>query len=162
MPRLIALAGMTLTLLVLSATVALAQHFQGAEPTCSVTGTTVTCTGSDIAGLGNDNVRAELIATYSGVIECTNPGGQVVEAHETTFSTESDTGVLRSKNGRVLVPQTSVSGPTELTRDEERTFCPNPQWDAALTDVELESFTYTIFTVNRRTGDTVFFQTSGP
>jgi hypothetical protein len=151
----------SLILIVFTASSAFAQHFQSDEPTCDVSGTTVTCTGSDIAGLGNDNVRAELLATYSGRVECTNHGGQLVEAQETTFDVESDSGVLRSKNGRVLVPELSVSGPTSLTPAQERALCPNPNWDASLEDVELESWSYTIYTVSRRTGETVFFSLSG-
>ena len=131
------------------------------EPQCVVAGSTVTCEGSDIAGVGNLDAVATLTVVYSATVECTNPGGQVVEAQETTFDDTVSSDRIRPKNGRLTVPVLSSEAPT-LTPAEENTFCPNPRWDANLTDVQLESFEYSIVFIDRK-GNVVdeFYSISG-
>jgi len=59
------------------------------EPVCTVTGTTVTCTGTQIEGVGNTNALVELdvTSTISGV--CHNPGvnSKIVEPFSESITT---------------------------------------------------------------------------
>lgn len=118
-------------------------------PECTITGTTVTCTGTQIAGVGNDNAVATLSVTATGVVECNNPGenpNNPIEVHEATFNFSATSGVLEPKNGRLEVPALSATAPTELTAEQETALCPNPNWEADLLEetVTITGYTYTI------------------
>jgi hypothetical protein len=121
-------------------------HFaKGAgAPVCTVTGTTVSCTGTAIAGVGNTNATVTLAVTsrISGV--CHNPGvnSKVVEPFSESITTSTSSVVTSTKNGRLLVPAQTTTG----TSAEEflATFeCPNPRWTAEVTSNVL-SFRYTL------------------
>jgi hypothetical protein len=118
------------------------------EPGCTIAadGLTVNCVSTQIAGVGNNNAVATLTATYSGTVDCNNPGNNrnnPIESHETTFDVVASSGIVEPKNGRLVIPALSA-GPRALTPEEEATLCPNPNWEAVLRDVELVGFTYTI------------------
>jgi hypothetical protein len=104
----------------------------------------VTCSGYELGGVGNTNVDVHLDAVYSATVLCNNPAGSKnrnndIEPHQTTFASSQDFNVPSTKNGRLRVPQTSVSpGGT----DEE--LCPNGNWEVVLEDLQLESFTYSV------------------
>ncbi|KAM5341414.1 hypothetical protein ACJ41O_014445 [Fusarium nematophilum] len=125
-----------------------AHYAKGAtEPTCTVTGTpepTVSCSSTEIQGVGNTNadVRLSVTTTFSGV--CHNPGvnSKVVEPFSDSDTDDTSSTLTPTKNGRLLVPSQSVAAPT----DEEflQTFtCPNPNWTPEVTRSEL-SFIYTV------------------
>lgn len=119
-------------------------HLQSGTPTCSVSGTTVTCTSYQLAGVGNADATASLVANYRGTVDCRNHGGNVVESHSTSFSDQKTTGSLSPKNGKLTVPSLQASPtPAELSG---ATFCPNPNWTAELRPgtLQLTSFTYTL------------------
>jgi hypothetical protein len=63
-------------------------HLQAGAIGCAVQpdGLTVSCTACELAGVGNTNAFVSLQATYSGVVDCFNHGGNLVESHETTFT----------------------------------------------------------------------------
>jgi len=135
------------------------------QPDCAVTDQTVNCVSTQIAGVGNNNAVATLTATYSGVVDCNNPGenpNNPIESHETTFDVVSSSDIIEPKNGRLVIPALSAS-PRALTPEEEATLCPNPNWEAVLRDVELVSFTYTIDFVDAE-GNVIenFFSQTGP
>lgn len=137
-----------------------------AAPECSVTGTTVTCTGTEIAGVGNNNAVATLDVTATGVVECNNPGenrNNPIEVHETTFGFSSTSGVLEPKNGRLAVPELSATAPTALTPEQESAFCPNPNWEADLLaeTVTITGFSYSIDFLTRD-GAENFLTITGP
>jgi len=121
-------------------------HFaKGAgEPVCTVDGTTVSCTGTTIVGVGNTNATVTLAvtSTISGV--CHNPGvnNKVVDPFSDSV-TESTSSLLTStKNGRLTVPAQSTTGVS--SGDFLETFtCPNPRWEAEVTSNVL-SFEYTL------------------
>ena len=140
-----------------------------AAPECSITGTTVTCTGTEIAGVGNNDGVATLDVTATGIVDCNNPSesnqNNPIESHEATFDFSTDTGVIEAKNGRLLVPPLSATAPTTLTAEQEATLCPNPNWDAVLREgsVTITSYTYTINFVDREGNVTENFLTlTGP
>jgi hypothetical protein len=104
----------------------------------------VTCSSYELAGVGNTNVDVHLDAVYSATVLCNNPAGgknrnNEIEPHTTTFAASEDFNVPSTKNGRLRIPGTSVSpGGT----DED--LCPNGNWETLLTDLTLESFTYSL------------------
>jgi hypothetical protein len=157
MKRIGIIYGLSLFLLALGIPAAQAAnpHFvTGFEPpTCTVTGTTVSCTGSEIAGVGNDNAVATLSVVASGTVDCNNPSeanqNNPIESHETTFDFSVSSPVLEPKNGRLVVPELSATAPTSLTAEQEAALCPNPQWVAVLRNVAIDSWTYTIVFLDR-------------
>jgi hypothetical protein len=123
-------------------------HFQQGDATCSVSGLTVTCTSYQLAGVGNTNATASLVARYTATVDCYNPGvnpQNPIESHTTTFDASSNTGQLSPKNGRLTVPQLSVS-PTTGGALDAATYCPNANWEARIRagTLRLVSFTYTL------------------
>jgi hypothetical protein len=149
------IATLVTLLVALSASVALAAtvispanapsgtHLQAGTIGCGVgtDGLTVTCTAYELAGVGNTNADVLLSATYSGVVDCRNHGGNVVESHETTFSDETGGTVRSSRNGRLRVGAQEVSPDLDLAEP-----CPNPNWTPEFHagSPTLDSFTYTL------------------
>jgi hypothetical protein len=120
-------------------------HLQTGTIFCTVGGNlSVTCSSYELAGVGNTNVDVHLDAVYSATVLCNNPAGgknrnNEIEPHTTTFASSQDFNVPSTKNGRLTIPGTSVSpGGT----DED--LCPNGNWETVLTDLTLESFTYSL------------------
>lgn len=110
-----------------------------AEPVCTISGTTVSCTGTQIQGVGNTNARAvlDVSTTISGV--CHDPGNdKIVEPHSKTTTGESAADLTPSRNGRLDVPPLSAAGATSTTFT-----CPNKNWRPEITSV-VTSFTYTL------------------
>jgi hypothetical protein len=121
-------------------------HFKSGTASCSVSGTTVTCPGYTLAGVGNTNATAELDATYSATVVCVNPGGNTSDSqHQGTFT--SSTGPIPlhpTKNGNLTVGTLSVSAPSEQDFLAQQT-CPNPGWNPTVPGgITLQSFTYTL------------------
>src|SRR5215208_5296089 len=122
-----------------------AHYARGAsEPVCTVTGTTVTCTGTAIEGVGNTNATVELAvtSTISGV--CHNPGvnSMVVEPFSESVTTTTSSELTSTRNGRLVVPaQTTVGTSTEEFLATPT--CPNPNWTPEVTSNVL-SFQYTL------------------
>ena len=121
-------------------------HFaRGAgEPICTVSGTTVTCTGTAIEGVGNTNATVVLAvtSTVSGV--CHNPGtnSKVVDPFSESITTTTSSNLTSTKNGRLVVPAQETEGTS--TEDFLATFeCPNPNWTPEVTSNVL-SYEYTL------------------
>jgi hypothetical protein len=118
-------------------------HLQSGTIGCTVgaDGLTVTCTTFELAGVGNTNADVSLVANYSAVVDCRNPGGNIVESHETTFSDETEFTVTSSKNGRLRVPAATASPDLALAEP-----CPNPNWTPRFHagSPVLDGFTYTL------------------
>ena len=170
MKRLWILAALSVLLVAVLGTAAQAAnpHFvEGYDPpTCSIDGTTVSCTGTQIAGVGNYDAIATLAVTASGIVDCNNPGenpNNPIESHEATFAFSTDSGVLEPKNGRLVVPPLSATAPTSLTAEQESALCPNPNWEADLREgsVVITSWTYTIDFLTRA-GTVNFYSVTGP
>jgi hypothetical protein len=123
-------------------------HFTkgNAEPVCTENEATntVSCTGTQVAGVGNTNADISLVVEASAIVECHNPGSKdkVVEPHSTTL-TDTETDVAFSaKNGRLTVDPISE---TITERDVETAFtCPNPNWREEVTDITITGFTYSV------------------
>jgi hypothetical protein len=100
-------------------------HLQAGAIGCAVEsdGLTVSCTAFELAGVGNTNAFVSLTANYSGIVDCFNKGGNLVESHETTFSATNEATLTPSRNGRLRVDARSVSPDLDLAEP-----CPNPNW----------------------------------
>ena len=125
-----------------------AHYRQGsAEPVCTLSGLTVTCTGTQIAGVGNTNATQTLAVTSTFTGTCSNPAGannpnNPIEPFTESETTTTSNQLLPNRNGTLVVPAISATG----TSSEEflATFeCPNPQWEATVASTDV-SFLYTL------------------
>ncbi len=152
------IAALSMVFVALGATAAKAgPHYvaPAGDPVCTVNEATdtVSCTGTEIAGVGNNNAEATLVVNASATLLCHNPGNDnIVEPHTVNVTKTASTGQIEPKNGRLIVPAVSTTATLTPTPT-----CPNPNWRAEITDVTITSFTYTL-----TLGGEVFFTTSGP
>jgi len=120
-----------------------------AEPVCTSTTTpttgaiTVSCTGTQIAGVGNTNADLDLAVTGTANFVCHNPGNDnIVEPHSGTVDESTSTTLTPSRNGTLVVPaQTATISPGEAAAQFE---CPNPNWREEFTGFSDLSFTYSL------------------
>jgi hypothetical protein len=118
-------------------------HLQTGTIDCTESATGVSCTTYELAGVGHTNATVSLAATYSATIQCTNNGGQLVEAHDDAVTTVTSAALTSSKNGRLAVPALSSTAPTEAEVLAQAD-CPNPNWTPSVQagSVQLASWTY--------------------
>lgn len=118
-------------------------HFAaGTSSSCAVASLTVTCNAYELAGLGNTNADAVLALNFSATVTCTNHGGQLVEVKTQFPTTTFARNNLRTKNGRLTVPQLTNSGEVPSDNDFERQAnCPNGNWTKHLVPGSI-SFTF--------------------
>jgi hypothetical protein len=117
-------------------------HTQSGQIGCTVgPDLSVTCSPFQLAGVGNTNVDVLLTASYSATIDCRNHGGSIVESHETSINPTDEATVFPTKNGRLSVPEQTVSADVSLGEP-----CPNPNWTPEIQGetLTLNSFTYTL------------------
>jgi hypothetical protein len=122
-------------------------HFaRGAsEPVCTINESTdtVSCTGTEFAGVGNTNATAVLTVFADAEIECRAPGNDKrVEPHSTSLTDTESANLTPTRNGRLTVnPLTERI----TTGDVSGAFtCPNENWNQVVTDVDITGFTYTV------------------
>jgi len=120
-------------------------HLQSGAIGCTVTGVSVSCSSYELAGVGNTNASVILTATYSADVACNNPAGgknrnNDIEPHATSFDVDDSFTAASTKNGRLTVRSASVS-PGEVSDDD---LCPNGNWIPEVTNLTLESFSYTV------------------
>lgn len=114
------------------------------EPVCTFVGSTLSCTGTQIVGVGNTNADLEIAVTTSVTGVCRNPGvnNKVVDPFTESDTAETSIELTPSKNGRLIVPAQSVPvpSPSDVLADFS---CPNPNWTPVVTSTAV-SFTYTL------------------
>lgn len=111
---------------------------------CSVSGLTVTCGPTAIAGIGNTDATLTLSVSYAATVQCRNHGGQVVEVKtQSTTRTVAPDDVTEVRNGTLYVRQFS-SGPAPTSQSFlDQATCPNPNWTKELQgSPTVTSFTY--------------------
>lgn len=120
-------------------------HLQTGTIDCTESAAGVSCTTYELAGVGHTNAEVALSATYSATIQCTNHGGQLVEAHDDAVTEITGASLTSSKNGRLVVPALSSTAPTEAAVLAQAD-CPNPNWTPSVLagSVMLDSWTYTL------------------
>jgi hypothetical protein len=103
----------------------------------------INCSPYVLGGVGHTNATVSLVASYSAIIDCFNPGTNPqnpIESHTANFSQSSTATVASTKNGQLNVPARSVS-PFSAPQ-----VCPNPNWTPQIRagSLVLNSFTYTL------------------
>jgi hypothetical protein len=106
-----------------------------------------------ITGLGSDLVTLQLITSGTAFVDCTNKGGQLVEAQAQTADASTTTAPQRPENGRLAFNFTSTA-PTELTTNP----CPNGNWTYTITSIDITSATLNVI----QNGETVLTYTENP
>jgi hypothetical protein len=120
-------------------------HVQAGTIGCTETAAGVTCTEFELAGVGHTDATVTLEATYTASIQCTNNGGNLVESHDHAVTDATSTELTSSKNGRLVVPEQTSTGPSEADVLAAAD-CPNPNWTPSVLEgsVTLESWAYTL------------------
>ena len=119
-------------------------HLQTGTIGCSVgADLSVSCSGFELAGVGHTNADVSLVANYTAVVDCYNPGvnrNNPIESHETSFSAEEHFTATSTKNGRMLVRASSVD-PDAVAQG-----CPNPNWTPTIREgtLAVTSFSYSL------------------
>jgi len=119
-------------------------HLQQGSIGCTVNADrSIDCSNFQLAGVGNTNVLVLLLARYTAIIDCNNPGNNrnnPIESHENTFTQSSVITVSSNKNGRLSIPSREVD-PFQSAQG-----CPNPNWQPEIRGgtVELLGFRYAI------------------
>jgi hypothetical protein len=103
----------------------------------------VDCSAYVLGGVGNTNATVSLVANYTAIIDCNNPGNNrnnPIESHEATFSDTSTATVASTRNGQLRVPAQSASA-GDVTQ-----VCPNDNWIPEIREgtLQLTDFTYTL------------------
>lgn len=123
-------------------------HFrQGfGDPVCSINGLTVSCTGTEIAGVGNNDANVMLAVTYSATVQCRNNGGQIVDVKtQSTVSVPAPDETTEIRNGTLVVAPFSASNPPSNQTFLDLATCPNPNWTKVLLGTPtVTGYTYTL------------------
>lgn len=121
-------------------------HIQTGAIGCTVaTDLSISCSSYELGGVGNTNAAVSLVATYSADVACNNPAGgknrnNDIEPHATTFDVANNFTATSTKNGRLRVNSATVSPATAPSSE----LCPNGNWIPEVTNLTLESFSYTV------------------
>jgi hypothetical protein len=128
-------------------------HFKGGNPTFSQQGFTL-CSSGALAGLGNQDITVQLIASGTGSTVCTNKGGNNPPGQQVPVSTVGTQSIAASeiKNGTVSF-HVCTQPPSQPTAKEAG--CPNNNFTATITSVSFSSATITVV----QGGQTVLQQT---
>lgn len=114
------------------------------EPVCTLSGLTVSCTGTTIGGVGNTNATVNLAVTSTFTGVCHNPGvnSKVVEPFTESETTTTTAQLFPSRNGQLIVPAQSATGTSSEEFLADFT-CPNPNWTPEVTGTAI-SFEYSL------------------
>jgi len=102
-----------------------AHYRQGfGDPVCSISGLTVSCSGTEIAGVGNNDATVMLAVTYGATVQCRNN---------------------EIRNGTLVVAPFSASNPPTNATFLALATCPNPNWTKVLLGTPtVTGYTYTL------------------
>lgn len=108
-------------------------HYQQGfgEPVCSILGVSVSCTGTEIGGVGNTDATLLVTVIAEATVQCRNKGGNIVEVKSQLEEETSSDDHTDVRNGTLYVSAFTVAGPT----DEEflaAATCPNGNWTKLL------------------------------
>jgi hypothetical protein len=118
-------------------------HLQTGTIGCTVNpDLSVTCSSFELAGVGNTNATVSLVANYSAIIDCFNPGdpsnrNNPIESHTSTFSAGETFVATSTKNGRLTV-RSATANPFAAPQ-----VCPNPNWTPVIREGSLQLLSYT-------------------
>jgi hypothetical protein len=123
-----------------------AHYKQGsAEPACAVSGLSVSCTGTQIGGVGNTDADLLLSVSYSATVQCRNNGGKIVDVKTQITTGSSSDDATDVRNGTLYVSTVGVTGPTDQSFVDAAS-CPNGNWTKLLVQGSpvLSGFAYTL------------------
>ena len=114
------------------------------EPVCALDGLVVSCTGTQIVGVGNTDADLYLAVTTTFTGYCHNPGSKskIVDPFTKSDTNTTSATLTPSKNGRLVVPAKSVTG-TSSAEFAETFRCPNPNWEPEITGTSI-SYVYSL------------------
>ena len=114
------------------------------EPVCTYALGTVTCTETRIEGVGHTNAEVVLDVTSSFTGVCHNPGvnNKVVDPFTESVTASTSSDLVSSRNGRLIVPAQETEA-LSVEEFEDAFECPNPNWEADVTDSSI-SWEYTL------------------
>lgn len=120
-------------------------HVQTGTIGCTESMAGVSCSTYELAGIGHTDAVVSLAVTYSATIQCTNRGGKLVEAHDSSVTDVTGASLTSSRNGRLTVPALSSPAPTEADVLAQAT-CPNHNWTPSVLSgsVQLTGWTYMV------------------
>lgn len=124
-----------------------AHYRQGyGEPVCSINGLAVSCTGTQIAGVGNNDAAVKLAVSYAATVQCRNNGGKIVDVKtQTTVSNPAPDETTEIRNGTLVVNPFSASNPPTNQTFYDLATCPNPNWTKVLLGTpRVTGYTYTL------------------
>lgn len=112
-------------------------HYKGrnGKPTCTIEENTASCSGGEVAGLGNADVRVSVSLGAAADTFCHNPGNSNIvpgqNPAEATGSTSIDLSADQIKNGTLVLPaiSTTVTVPVPTVAAAG---CPNDNWTVSL------------------------------
>ncbi|HJW00860.1 MAG TPA: hypothetical protein VJ617_17340 [Arthrobacter sp.] len=115
-----------------------------AEPVCTLSGLTVSCTGTQIAGVGNTNATVTLAVTSTFTGVCHNPGvnSKIVDPFTESETTTTSSVITSTKNGRLVVAPQTATG-TSSAQFLADFSCPNPNWTPEITGTSI-SYRYSL------------------
>lgn len=123
-----------------------AHYKQGfGEPVCTVDGLSISCSGTQIGGVGNNDADLLLSVAYAATCTCTNNGGKLVDVKTqvTTSSTSDDLTDVR--NGTLVVSAIEPTTPPTTQSFLDAAVCPNGNWTKALKgSATISSYSYTL------------------
>ena len=118
------------------------------EPVCTIDGLTISCTASEIQGVGHTNADLGLLVTYEATVRCRNHGGKIVDVKTQLVDADAFDVDLAAKNGNLQVPSINISS-TEAPSEADflaAATCPNPNWRKLLLEgtPAISSYSYTL------------------
>jgi len=116
------------------------------EPVCSINGLTVSCTGTQIAGVGNLDADVVLSVSYGATVNCTNHGGKLVPVKTQVTTASSRDEDTEPRNGTLYVAAVSQSAPPSTQTFLDAASCPNGNWTKSMPQGSptVTGFTYTL------------------
>jgi len=125
-----------------------AHYRQGfGEPVCTVLNNVMTCSETQIGGIGNLDGDVALSVSRSATVQCSNGGGNIVEVKTQSSSSTTGNGFTRNRNGTLIVSEISAAVPSDADLLANAS-CPkqggsNKNWDKVLGS-STTSYTYTL------------------
>jgi hypothetical protein len=100
------------------------------EPVCGQSGLAISCSGTQINGVGNTNANLNLSVAYLAVVDCRNNGGKIVPVKAQLTSAAAVSLDIAAKNGALVVPSiaTDEEDVPTAAEFEAQAVCPNGNW----------------------------------
>ena len=122
-------------------------HFRNGfgPPVCTFSGTSASCTGTAIDGVGNNDATLVLAVNYQATVQCRNNGGKIVNVKTQVKTTSTSDDLTDVRNGTLYVSQINPSAPPSDQTFMDAAVCPNGNWTKLLQGTaSITGLTYTL------------------